>query len=99
MKRFVSMLIASALSIAFAGCSKNPPALLTIFSCGLTVTAAAQPASGNDSRRPAGTCVGGGIVSAQETGFLERSISIDGSEYLYRVYVPPEFQRAKPSPI
>jgi poly(3-hydroxybutyrate) depolymerase len=40
-----------------------------------------------------------GIVSAQETGFLKRSISIDGTEYPYQVYVPPEFQRANPSPI
>ena len=31
---------------------------------------------------------GGGRLSAQETGFLNRSVVVDGAEYLYQVYVP-----------
>jgi len=34
---------------------------------------------------------GGATASAQETGFLNRSISVDGAEYRYQVYVPREF--------
>jgi len=38
-------------------------------------------------------------VSAQETGFLNRSVLVDGAEYRYQVYVPPEFQRSTSLPI
>lgn len=34
-----------------------------------------------------------------ETGFLDRSLKLDGSEYLYQVYVPREFSRAKKWPV
>jgi poly(3-hydroxybutyrate) depolymerase len=40
-----------------------------------------------------------GVASAQETGFLKRSISIDGTEYRYQVHVPPGFLRTNRSPI
>jgi predicted peptidase len=43
--------------------------------------------------------LGVGSASAQETGFLNRSVSIDGTEYKYQVYVPREFQRARSLPI
>ena len=36
------------------------------------------------------SCVGAGL--AQETGFLNRSVVIDGHEYRYQVYVPREFK-------
>ena len=38
-------------------------------------------------------------VSAQDTGFLNRSVSVDGVEYRYQVYVPREFQRSTSLPI
>jgi predicted peptidase len=43
--------------------------------------------------------VGVGSVATQETGFLNRSISVDGSEYRYQVHVPREFQRSDSLPI
>ena len=38
-------------------------------------------------------------ASSQETGFLNRTLSIDGTDYRYQVYVPREFQRGTPMPI
>ena len=40
-----------------------------------------------------------GSISAQETGFLNRSILVDGAEYRYQVYVPRGFQRSISFPI
>jgi predicted peptidase len=42
---------------------------------------------------------GVGPATAQETGFLNRSISVDGAEYRYQVYVPRGFQRSVSFPI
>ena len=42
---------------------------------------------------------GVGVVSAQETGFLNRSVIVDGAEYRYQAYVPREFQRSTSLPI
>ncbi len=41
------------------------------------------------------------LVSAQkiETGFLNRTVTVSGSEYRYVVYVPREFSRAKSWPV
>lgn len=41
------------------------------------------------------------IASAQsvETGFLNRTILVDGIEYRYQVYVPREFRRDKSWPV
>ncbi len=41
------------------------------------------------------------FVSAQtvETGFLNRSVIVDGTEYRYQVYVPRDYQRAASWPI
>jgi len=39
------------------------------------------------------------IVSAQDTGFLNRSVVIDGAEYRYQVYVPREFEPSTSLPI
>jgi predicted peptidase len=39
------------------------------------------------------------FASAQNTGFLNRAVSIDGAEYRYQVYVPRDFQRSTPLPI
>ena len=36
---------------------------------------------------------------AQETGFLNRSIAIEGAEYRYQVYVPREFKSSTSLPI
>jgi predicted peptidase len=38
-------------------------------------------------------------ASAQETGFLNRSIAIEGAEYRYQVYVPREFNASSSLPI
>ena len=38
-------------------------------------------------------------ASAQETGFLNRTIVIDGFESRYQVYVPREFRRSISLPI
>ena len=42
---------------------------------------------------------GVGVVSAQETGFLNRSVIVDGAEYRYQVYVPRELQPSTSLPI
>ena len=34
-----------------------------------------------------------------ETGFLDRSVSIDGQEYLYQVYVPREYDASREWPV
>jgi predicted peptidase len=36
---------------------------------------------------------------AQETGFLNRSVAVDGDEYRYQIYVPREFKPSTPMPI
>ena len=38
-------------------------------------------------------------VSGQETGFLNRTISVDSTEYRYQVYVPRGFQESASFPI
>lgn len=38
-------------------------------------------------------------ASAQETGFLNRSIAVEGAEYRYQVYVPREFNASTSWPI
>lgn len=38
-------------------------------------------------------------VSAQDTGFLNRSVSVDGGEYRYQVYVPREFRASHALPV
>ena len=45
--------------------------------------------------------VGAGTAAAQkiETGFLNRSVTVNGSEYRYVVYVPREFSRSKTYPV
>src|SRR5205085_12595084 len=45
--------------------------------------------------------VGAGAAAAQkiETGFLKRSVTVNGSEYRYVVYVPREFSRSKTYPV
>jgi predicted peptidase len=45
--------------------------------------------------------ISAGSASAQtaETGFLNRSVVVDGTEYRYQVYVPREFTRSTPWPI
>ena len=43
--------------------------------------------------------VGVGRVSAQDTGFVNRSVSVDGTEYRYQVYIPRNFQRSTALPI
>jgi predicted peptidase len=45
--------------------------------------------------------VGRGIVAAQttETGFLNRSVILDGGEYPYQTYVPREYKRSVAWPI
>jgi hypothetical protein len=42
-----------------------------------------------------------GIVVAQtaETGFLNRSVILDGVEYAYQIYVPREYKRSVAWPI
>src|SRR5262245_38360652 len=40
-----------------------------------------------------------GPATAQETGFLNRSVSVDGSAYRYQVYVPREFRPSTSLPI
>ena len=40
-----------------------------------------------------------GSALAQETGFLNRSVSVDGAEHRYQVYVPREFKRSHAWPI
>lgn len=40
-----------------------------------------------------------GPLSGEETGFLNRSISIEGTEYRYQIYVPPNFQRSTSWPV
>lgn len=44
---------------------------------------------------------GAGVCAAQktETGFLNRSVMVGGSEYRYVVYVPREFSRSKTYPV
>lgn len=44
---------------------------------------------------------GAGVCAAQkiETGFLDRSVMVNGSEYRYVVYVPREFSRLKSYPV
>lgn len=44
---------------------------------------------------------GAGVCAAQkiETGFLDRSVVVGGSEYRYVVYVPREFTRSKTYPV
>ena len=39
------------------------------------------------------------VISAQETGFLNRSVVIDGADYRYQVYVPREFGPSSSLPI
>jgi predicted peptidase len=50
------------------------------------------------------TLGGGGVPSATaaqrtETGFLDRSLALEGAEYLYQVYVPRSFNRATKWPV
>src|SRR5258707_1389168 len=40
-----------------------------------------------------------GAASVQETGFLNRSISIGGAEYRYQVYVPREYKPSASLPL
>ncbi|MGQ0766949.1 MAG: prolyl oligopeptidase family serine peptidase [Gemmatimonadota bacterium] len=40
-----------------------------------------------------------GPVASQETGFLDRSVTIDAVGYRYQVYVPREFRRTRPWPV
>src|ERR1043165_10249243 len=44
---------------------------------------------------------GAGVGTAQkiETGFLDRSVMVNGSEYRYVVYVPREFSRQQTYPV
>jgi len=44
---------------------------------------------------------GAGVCAAQkiETGFLNRSVTVNGAEYRYVVYVPREFSRSKSYPV
>ena len=42
--------------------------------------------------------IGASSVSAQDTGLLERSVNVGGSEYSYRVFVPKNWTRKKKWP-
>ena len=43
--------------------------------------------------------VAAGAARAAETGFLERTVTVDGASHSYKVYVPPGFDRARKWPV
>ena len=38
-------------------------------------------------------------VDSRETGFLDRSVVVEGNEYDYQVYVPRDYQDLEPLPV
>jgi predicted peptidase len=45
------------------------------------------------------TCPGGVAAQAIETGFLDRSVSLDKVEYVYQVYVPRAYRPSEEWPV
>lgn len=42
---------------------------------------------------------GHAVHAAEETGFLDRAVTVDGREYLYQIYVPRDYSNSKEWPV